>query len=147
MPRQRASARVWHYYHQQLWCFFSLFVVLYVYILYYADSRPFINPSSHRTSAALDAQLMRNHSSWFGGGTCIALGYAEYCESVDVDFIVPDLQGYRALRLLLTGPQELAAITKAGAIPLQPLREMRADQYGIRTMVQIDGLPIKLEVV
>jgi hypothetical protein len=100
-----------------------------------------------RVLQALDGPLLHSHSCWFGGGTCIALRYGEYRESVDIDFIVSNVQGYRALRELLTGPLGLAAITQAGAIPVQPLREIRADQYGIRTMVQIDGLPIKLEVV
>ncbi len=100
-----------------------------------------------RVLQALDGPLLHKHSCWFGGGTCIALRYGEYRESVDIDFIVSDVQGYRALRELLTGPLGLAAITKAGAIPLQPLREIRADQYGVRTMVQMDGLPIKLEIV
>jgi hypothetical protein len=100
-----------------------------------------------RVLQALDGQLLRDHGCLFGGGTCIALRFGEYRESVDIDFIVSDLQGYRALRALLTGPLGLAAITKTGAIPLQLSREIRADQYGIRTQLLIDGLPLKFEVV
>jgi hypothetical protein len=41
----------------------------------------------------------------------------------------------------------LAAITHANALPLVALREIRADQYGIRTQVQMDGQAIKFEIV
>ena len=100
-----------------------------------------------RVLQALDGPLLQSHGCLFGGGTCIALRYGEYRESVDIDFIVSDVQGYRALRSVLTGPQGLVAITKAGAIPLVQSREIRADQYGIRTQLLIDGLPLKFEVV
>lgn len=100
-----------------------------------------------RILQALDAPLLRDAGCLFGGGTCIALRHGEYRESVDVDFIVSDVQGYRSLRQMLTGPQGLAAITQAGAIALVPAREIRADQYGIRTQVLIDGYRIKFEVV
>jgi Nucleotidyl transferase AbiEii toxin, Type IV TA system len=100
-----------------------------------------------RVLQALDGPLLLANGCLFGGGTCIALRYGEYRESVDVDFMVSDIQGYRALRQLLTGPLGLGAITKAGAIPLVLLRDIRADQYGIRTQLQIDGLPLKFEVV
>ena len=48
---------------------------------------------------------------------------------------------------MLTGPDGLAAITHLHAPPLGVLREIRADQYGIRTQVQMDGRAIKLEIV
>ncbi len=100
-----------------------------------------------RVLQALDGPLLQSHGCLFGGGTCIALRYGEYRESVDIDFIVSDVQGYRALRSVLTGPQGLVGVTKAGAIPLVQSREIRADQYGIRTQLLIDGLPLKFEVV
>ncbi len=97
--------------------------------------------------SALDADVLRAHACWFGGGTCIALRFGEYRESVDIDFLVSDAAGYRDLRELLTGPSGLAPITRAAAMPLLVLREVRADQYGIRTQVQMDGQAIKLEIV
>jgi Nucleotidyl transferase AbiEii toxin, Type IV TA system len=100
-----------------------------------------------RVLQALDGPVLLANGCLFGGGTCIALRFGEYRESVDVDFIVSDMPGYRALRQLLTGPLGLAAITKAGAIPLEQSREIRADQYGIRTQILVDGLPLKFEVV
>ena len=97
--------------------------------------------------AALNGETLRQHGCLFGGGTCIALRYGEYRESVDIDFLVSDAVGYRELRQLLTGPDRLAPITHTHAPPLVVLREIRADQYGIRTQVQMDGQAIKLEIV
>lgn len=97
--------------------------------------------------AALNGETLRQHGCLFGGGTCIALRYGEYRESVDIDFLVSDAVGYRELRQLLTGPDRLAPITHTHSPPLVVLREIRADQYGIRTQVQMDGQAIKLEIV
>ena len=96
--------------------------------------------------ASLDAALLADHECYFGGGTAIALRYGEYRESVDIDFLVSNIVGYRALRQLLTGPLALQAIAKTGVV-LQTLREVRADQYGIRTIVQAHQAPIKFEIV
>ncbi|HEV6965233.1 MULTISPECIES: nucleotidyl transferase AbiEii/AbiGii toxin family protein [Roseateles] len=65
--------------------------------------------------AALDADVLAAHACWFGGGTAVALRYGEYRESVDIDFMVSDLAGYRALRQRLTGPAELGALACPGA--------------------------------
>lgn len=97
--------------------------------------------------AALDGGALAQHACWFGGGTCIALRFGEYRESVDIDFLVSDPAGYRELRQLLTGLDGLAPITRQGAMPLELLREVRADQYGIRTQVRMDGYAIKFEIV
>jgi hypothetical protein len=75
------------------------------------------------------------------------LKFGEYRESVDIDFLVSDAAGYRELRQLLTGLEGLAPITRPGAMPLELLREVRADQYGIRTQLNMDGHAIKFEVV
>src|SRR5690606_28440298 len=97
--------------------------------------------------AALDGDVLRQHSCFFGGGTCIALRYGEYRESVDIDFLVSDPAGYRDLRQLLTGAAGINALVRPGAQPLLMLREVRADQYGLRTVVQMDGQGIKFEIV
>ena len=62
-------------------------------------------------------------------------------------FQVGDAAGYRELRQQLTGTNGINAITRQGAMPLVALREVRADQYGIRTQVQMDGQAIKFEIV
>jgi hypothetical protein len=97
--------------------------------------------------ASLDGDLLRQHGCLFGGGTCIALRFGEYRESVDMDFLVSDPAGWRDLRQRLTGSDGLGSITRPGAPPLLAAREIRADQYGIRTQVQMDGTLIKFEVV
>lgn len=99
-----------------------------------------------RVLQALDAELLAAHQCLFGGGTAIVLRHGEYRESVDIDFLVSDRNGYRALRQQLTGPQGLAAIVR-GPGPLEQARELRADQYGLRTLVRVDGVEIKFEIV
>lgn len=51
------------------------------------------------------------------------------------------------MRQALTGTEGLAALQRPGAAPLQQAGELRADQYGIRTRVQMDGQAIKFEIV
>ena len=100
-----------------------------------------------RVLASINSELLQQHSAWFGGGTCIALRHGEYRESVDIDFLVSDATGYRELRNLMTGPDGLNAIVHPSALPLAISHDMRADQYGIRTHVQMDGHAIKFEMV
>ena len=95
---------------------------------------------------ALNADLLANSHCLFGGGTAIALHYGEYRESVDIDFLISDLAGYRGLRQLLTGPDGLGAIAHPTAM-LRAVREIRADQYGIRTIVGVGEIKIKFEIV
>ncbi len=95
---------------------------------------------------ALDAAYLKANACLFGGGTAMALRYGEYRESVDIDFLVSDVDGYRQLRQRLTGSDGVRAITKPGPV-LNQVREMRADQYGIRTLLRVDGIDIKFEIV
>ena len=95
---------------------------------------------------ALNGPLLSGHGCLFGGGTAVALRHGEYRESVDMDFLVSYLPGYRALRQMLTGAQNLNPITRQGRL-LELARELRADQYGLRTLVQVDGMIIKFEIV
>lgn len=95
---------------------------------------------------SLDADLLAGNHCLFGGGTAIALRYGEYRESIDIDFLVSDLAGYRNLRQLMTSPDGLGSIMLPGAT-IRTLREIRADQYGIRTIVGTDNINIKFEIV
>lgn len=96
---------------------------------------------------ALDGPLLREANCLFGGGTVIALRCGEYRESVDIDFLVSDIQSYRGLRQELTGPRGIKAIMRDAAAPLTQVREIRSDQYGIRTMLRVAEQPIKFEIV
>ncbi|NOT81700.1 MAG: nucleotidyl transferase AbiEii/AbiGii toxin family protein [Gallionella sp.] len=100
-----------------------------------------------RALSALNGSLLIENRCLFAGGTVIALRYGEYRESVDMDFLVSDVACYRNLRQLLTGTDGIAAIVRKDAEPLMQLREVRADQYGIRTAIRVADLPIKFEIV
>ena len=95
----------------------------------------------------LNGPLLRENNCLFGGGTVIALRYGEYRESMDIDFLVADIASYRNLRQLLTGVNGIAAIVREGTAPLAQTRAIRADQYGIRTMLQVADQSIKFEII
>lgn len=95
---------------------------------------------------ALDAQALSMRHCYFGGGTAMALRYGEYRESVDIDFLVSDLEGYRELRHALQGGDGLQPIVRQG-MQLDLARDVRADQYGIRTLVHSGESTIKFEIV
>lgn len=92
---------------------------------------------------ALDGSFLEAAHCYFGGGTAIALELGEYRESVDVDFLCSSTDGYRALRAAVFDGK-LGAVARQ---PLKLLRELRADQYGIRTFIEIEGVAIKFEIV
>jgi hypothetical protein len=96
---------------------------------------------------ALDGRLLRQHHCLFGGGTAIALRYGEYRESVDMDFLISAVDGYRRMRTLLVGAGGIAAILRKDAPPLPQIRELKADQYGLRTMLKIGDQQIKFEII
>lgn len=93
---------------------------------------------------ALDADLLAASSCYLGGGTAIALRYGEYRESVDIDFLVSDSAGYSELRQKVRQPEGFNALT---CRPVVVLRPVVADRYGIRTLLDVDGEPIKFEIV
>ena len=95
---------------------------------------------------SLDADLLKRHNCLFAVGTAIALGYGEYRESVDVDFLVSDLASYRYLRNLVR-EQGLQALMKSNDVGQLQTSEIRSDQFGIRTKVFVEGKPIKFEIV
>jgi hypothetical protein len=95
---------------------------------------------------SLDADLLKQHNCLFAGGTAIALGYGEYRESVDIDFLVSDLASYRYLRNSVR-EQGLQALMKSTDASQLQTSDTRSDQYGIRTKVFVEGKPIKFEIV
>ena len=100
-----------------------------------------------RVLSALNASVLLDHHCLFGGGTAMALRYGEYRESVDIDFLISDQAGYRGLRQLLSGSEGMHAITAGGAGTFKQIGAIRMDQYGIRTRIEVDGHPIKFEIV
>lgn len=96
---------------------------------------------------SLDSELLRKHCCLFGGGTAIALSHGEYRESVDMNFLVSDLAGFRTFRQLLTSTDGINAITRKNAQPVVQTSDIRADQYGIRTRLLSADSSIKFEIV
>ena len=95
---------------------------------------------------SLDTDLLKRHNCLFAGGTAIALGYGEYRESVDIDFLVSDLVSYRYLRNSVR-EQGLQVLMKSTDASQLQTSDIRSDQYGIRTRVFVKGKPIKFEIV
>jgi hypothetical protein len=100
-----------------------------------------------RVLNSLNAPLLLDNHCLFGGGTAIALRYGQYRESVDIDFLVSDIECYRNLRQLMTSPSGIVAILREGVGKLEQSRSVRADQYGMRTMLLVDNYPIKFEII
>lgn len=95
---------------------------------------------------ALDGDYLMATKCYFGGGTAIVLELGEYRQSIDIDFLCADQAGYRALRTAIGGQPNLDRLLRDGA-EIECLREVRADQYGLRTVIRSQGTPIKLEIV
>ncbi len=91
----------------------------------------------------LDAPLLAEHNCWFGGGTAIVLTNGEFRESVDIDFLVSDLQSYRQLRQIFRDNGLDALATRE----LELGRTPSVDGYGIRTSVLVAGVAIKFEII
>ncbi|MCB0367292.1 MAG: nucleotidyl transferase AbiEii/AbiGii toxin family protein [Bdellovibrionales bacterium] len=95
---------------------------------------------------ALDAEELLSKGCLFGGGTAIVLSFGEYRESVDIDLMISDLSFYRDMRLKIKEANSLSPIVRKN-LSLNLSREIRADQYGIRTMIDQGGSEIKFEIV
>ncbi len=95
---------------------------------------------------SLDAPALSQRHCYFGGGTAMALRYGEYRESMDIDFVISDLAGYRDMRQMLGNARDYLPIAREG-IEVKLAREVRADQYGIRTQVRSGESTIKFEIV
>jgi hypothetical protein len=108
-----------------------------------AEYRRPVHRHVHATLTALDREFLTEARCFFGGGTRIVMELGEYRESRDVGFLCSDRNGYRMLRETVTG-ESLGQVVKSGLILA---REVRADQYGIRTFIESGGIRLKFEVV
>ena len=97
----------------------------------------------NRALCALNADFLRESKCYFGGGTRIVMELDEYRESMDIDLLCADNEGYRSIRSAVS-EHSLGSLL---ATPLTLAREVRADRYGIRTFFDIDGAKIKFEIV
>jgi len=99
-----------------------------------------------RALRSLNGGLLLDAECYFGGGTAIVLNLDEYRESVDIDFLCASQEGYRKLLQALWGRSDLAGLQLPGA-ELKTLRDVRTDQYGIRTLIGVGDAKIKFEIV
>jgi hypothetical protein len=60
----------------------------------------------------LSGELLLRHHCLFGGGTAIALRHGEFRQSVDVELLVCNRQGYRELRQLIRRHDSLVPLWK-----------------------------------
>lgn len=93
--------------------------------------------------SAMDAPFLREAECWFAGGTAVSLRCGEYRLSYDIDFLCATREGYRALRERLFHEGLRGFFTR----DVEVVRDARADRYGIRAVLRVDGAPLKLEMV
>jgi nucleotidyltransferase AbiEii toxin of type IV toxin-antitoxin system len=91
----------------------------------------------------LDRSFLARVKCYFGGGTRIVLELGEYRESRDIHFLCADKDGYRLLRESIreTSLEPIARKT------VKLAREVRCDQYGIRTFVARHAVNLKFEII
>ena len=92
---------------------------------------------------ALDGDLLTQAKCYFGGGTAIALLCGEFRESVDIDFLCADQDGYRLIREAIAPPR-LGRLLRH---PVTHRRDVRTERDKISTFLEVDGTPIKFELV
>ena len=90
-----------------------------------------------------DADMLRRCGCYFGGGTAIVLDLGEYRLSRDIDFMCADTAGYSAL-LNAVAADGVRALFGAG---VTLARKFKRDNYGLRTIIEYEGVPLKLEIV
>lgn len=94
---------------------------------------------------SLDAALFRSAECFFGGGTAIVLSLGEYRESADIDFLCASQDGYRRMREAVW-TRGFDGLLKSGA-KVNAIRDMRSDQYGLRTVLEVDKFSIRFEII
>jgi len=97
----------------------------------------------HSVLAAMNAGFLEATGCYFGGGTCLALRLGEFRESVDMDFLCASRDGYRALRGAVTN----RSLGQVFSVAPRLLREVRFDRYGIRSVLEVEDVPVKFEIV
>ncbi len=94
---------------------------------------------------AFNAEVLRNASALFAGGTLLTLEYDEYRLSKDIDFLFPyGTENYRYLRNLIYDDGIAALFINTTNILVG---DSTANQYGIRFPVTVNGTTIKVEIV
>jgi hypothetical protein len=74
---------------------------------------------------------------------CNRAGARRVQESLDIDFLCASQEGYRELRNTINNASLGAIFSR----PVDLVRDVRADRYGIRTFLRVDDVPVKFEIV
>lgn len=93
--------------------------------------------------AGIDHEAFQRCRCYFGGGTAVVLTRGEYRLSRDIDFLCADQAGYREMRLRLQQP-DLGHLFPSGVVSV---RDVRADQYGIRTILSFRDMLFRFEII
>jgi len=93
--------------------------------------------------AKMNRAELKTPQCYFDAGTRIVLELGKYCVSKDIDFMCSSHVGYRRLREAIAD-NSLGPIFKSKIVLA---REVRADQYGIRTVINASQEKIKFEIV
>lgn len=93
----------------------------------------------------LKAKFLLECGAYFGGGTLVSLNNGEYRLSKDIDFLCSSGTGYRLLRQKIAENQYNALFNTQNNLHL--LREIKADQYGVRFAIVVDETLIKFEII
>jgi len=96
-----------------------------------------------RALRQMNAPLLEQTKCYFGGGTAIVLQLGEYRESLDLDFLCADRDGWRRLResVFDNGLREIAGDG------VRVLRDVRSEQDKVSAVLQIEEKPLKFEVI
>lgn len=94
----------------------------------------------------MNSALLEGTQCVFAGGTAISLQINDFRLSTDIDLLCSSQEGYRQLRGLVN-PFSATGLSALFVEPVTQLRIARADRYGIRTVLEEDGHPIKFEIV
>jgi len=94
---------------------------------------------------SLDSNVLRKGFAYFGGGTLLSLDFGEYRWSKDIDFICPvSSSGYKYLRTIVFEGGYKALFRDLSRIQVG---RGTTDRYGIRMVIDVDGVPIKTEII
>ena len=93
----------------------------------------------------LDCEILEKGSTYFGGGTLLALDFQEYRWSNDIDFVSSvNTGGYKYLRTKIFDNGYKILFRDLSKIKIG---RSTTDRYGIRMIVSIDNVPIKTEII
>ena len=92
--------------------------------------------------AIFNKDFLRKNHVLVGGDTRIVMELGQYRESGNIDFLCLDTQSFRAVRAQVS-TTSLGEITTN---PFELAREVICDQYGIRTVISINGISLTVAI-